>query len=265
MNDLATPVMELSDVAVAPTPPRGLSNVTTGKIIRPRRVLTYGVHGIGKSTWAAGASKPIFLPTEEGVNDIDCAKFPQATSWDQFEGYLQELAGADHEYKTLVVDSLDWLERLIWSAVCAEKAVSTIEDIGYGKGYVAASDWWARFLRALTYLRDKKHMTIVLLAHAKIERFENPEDENYNRYTLALHKAAAAMLQEWCDEVLFANYKVYTKTAEEGFGRTSTKGIGGSERILRTQEKPFCQAKNRLDMPEEIPLSWPKYAEFFPR
>jgi len=264
MNNVATAVMDIPDTAPVVAPPaNGLSQITTGRIKKPRRTLIYGVHGIGKSTWAATADHPIFLPTEEGVNDIECAKFPLASSWDQVEANLQSLATQDHAYKTLVVDSLDWLERLIWKAVCDEKGVQSIDDIGYGKGYNAASDWWAKLLRALTYLRDVKGMGIILIAHSKVEKFENPEGENYSQHMLALHKIASAMLQEWCDEVLFASYKVYTKTTEEGFGKTSVKAIGGNERILRTQEKPFCKAKNRLSMPEEIALSWPAYADYF--
>lgn len=267
MVDVATAVLDIPDgkpaEALANDAPSGLSVISTGRVIKPRRVLIHGVHGVGKTTFAASAPSPIFLPTEEGANDIDCAKFPLATSWGQFEGYLKVLAAEKHSYKTVVVDSLDWLERLIWKAVCEDKAVSNIEDISYGKGYVAASDWWSQLIKALTYLRSSG-MTVALLAHTKIERFENPEDENYNRYTLTLHKTASAMIQEWCDEVFFANYKVYTKSTEEGFGKTSTKAIGGDERILRTQEKPYCQAKNRLGMPGEIPLSWAEYAKFIP-
>lgn len=268
MVDVATAVLDIpagqpADVAVNDGP-SGLSVISSGKIVKPRRALFYGVHGIGKTTLAASAPAPIFLPTEEGANDIDCDKFPLSQSWEQFEGYLKALATESHRYETVVVDSLDWLERLIWKAVCQSKSVETIEDISYGKGYVSASEWWSQLLKALTYLRSKG-MTVVLLAHAKIERFENPEDENYNRYTLSLHKTAAAMVQEWCDEVLFANYKVYTKSSEEGFGKTTTKAIGGDERILRTQEKPFCQAKNRLGMPGEIPLKWSEYSKYFPK
>lgn len=267
MNDFGTAVAELPSETEAVTPQAvstGLEVIQRGKQIKPRRTLIYGVHGVGKSTLASNAARPIFIPTEEGCNDIDCDSFPLSESWGQFDAHLQSLATNDHDYRTIVIDSIDWLEKLIWKAVCEDKGVSQVDEIGYGKGYNAAADWWQQTIKALNYLRNEKGMFCVLLAHAKIEKFENPEDENYNRYTLALHKIASAMLQEWCDEVFFANYKVYTKSSDEGFGKTATKAIGGDERVLRTREKPFCDAKNRLNMPDEIAMCWSEYEQFFP-
>jgi len=106
-------------------------------------------------------------------------------------------------------------------------------------------------------------MIIVLIAHAKIERFENPETDTYDRYVPRLHRLASAMIQEWCDEVFFATYKVYTKKSDEGFNRTRTHGIGTGERIIRTTERPAHVAKNRLNLPDELPLDWEAYSKYF--
>jgi hypothetical protein len=116
----------------------------------------------------------------------------------------------------------------------------------------------------LTALRDERGMAIVLLAHAKVERFENPETESFDRYAPRLHKTARDMVIEWCDEVLFANYKVFTKATDEGFNRTRVQGVGSGERILRTSERPSHLAKNRLGLPDELPLSWDALAEHLP-
>jgi hypothetical protein len=59
-----------------------LDSVRTGKRPGPRRVLLYGVQGIGKSTWGAQAPGAVFIPTEDGLDDIDGASFPKATSYD---------------------------------------------------------------------------------------------------------------------------------------------------------------------------------------
>ena len=107
-------------------------------------------------------------------------------------------------------------------------------------------------------------MTVILIAHAKIERFENPETESYDRYVPRLHKYARAVVQEWCDEVLFATYKVYTKVTDEGFNRKKAKGMGSGERVIRTTERPAHLAKNRLNLPDELPLDWPAYAQYIP-
>lgn len=239
-----------------------LEQVVCGKTPAPRRVMLYGTHGIGKSTFASCAPKPIFLQTEDGLGEINCDKLPLVTSFAEAMGALSELYTEKHPYQTIVVDSLDWLERLIWAEVCRKRNVENIEEIGYSKGYVFAITQWREFLEGLSALRADRGMTAILIAHARIERFENPETESYDRYVPRLHKLAAAIVQEWCDEVLFATYKVYTKQSDEGFNRKRTQGMGSGERIIRTQERPAHVAKNRLNLPEELPLDWDAYARF---
>jgi hypothetical protein len=222
--------------------------------------MLYGTQGIGKSTYAAHAPKPIFIQTEDGLGEIECDKFPLTTTFDQAMQALSELYTEKHPFRTVVVDSLDWLERLIWAEVCRKRSVESIEDIGYGKGYVFSLTQWREFLEGLTALRNDKGMMIVLIAHARIERFENPETESYDRYVPRLHRLASQVIQEWCDEVLFATFRVHTRQMDEGFDRKRTQGIGTGERIMRTVERPAHVAKNRLGLPEEMPLDWDAYA-----
>lgn len=246
-----------------------LERITTGRQQRPRRVMLYGVHGIGKSTFGAMAPRPVFLPTEDGLDNIDCSAFPLATTFDDVLQGVMGLYSEAHEYQTVVIDSLDWLERLIWAEVVRRKPmtekgrqVASIEDYGFAKGYAYALDIWKEVLDGLSALRDERGMMVILLAHAKIERFENPETDAYDRYSPRLNKHASSLIQEWCDEVLFATYKVHTKQTDEGFDKTRTRGIGSGDRILRTTERPAHLAKNRLGLPEELPLEFGAYAEF---
>ncbi len=240
-----------------------IQQIETGRNPRPRRVLLYGTHGIGKSTFGASAEQAVFIQTEDGLGEIDCARFPMATSYKAVMKAIGELYSEDHDFKTVVIDSVDWLERLIWADVCQKRQVDSIEDIGYAKGYTFALTQWREFLAGLDALRSQRNMTIVLLAHARIERFENPETETYDRYVPRLHKLASQIIQEWCDEVLFATYKVYTKATDEGFNRKKAKGVGTGERVLRTTERPAHMAKNRLALPDELPLEWQAYAHHF--
>jgi hypothetical protein len=229
-----------------------LKSITTGRKADPRRVLVYGVHGVGKSTFAAMADSPVFIQTEDGLGNVDAARFPLARSLGDVMGYLASLYD-EHPYRTVAIDSLDWLERLIHADVCRQKNVDSIEDIGYGKGYAFALRQWREVLDALDGLRNVRGMTVVLIAHAQIEKFANPETETYDRYAPRLHRLASALVQEWCDEVLFATYRVHTRTASEGFD---------GERVLRTTERPAHVAKNRLALPDEIPLDYRVYAGF---
>src|SRR5690606_10937660 len=109
-------------------------------------------------------------------------------------------------------------------------------------------------------LRAERSMQVILIAHAAIEKFANPETDSYDRYAPRLQKQASALVQEWCDEVLFASYRVHTRTSSEGFDRKRTQGIGTGERILRTTERPAHVAKNRLNLPDELPLDYRVFA-----
>jgi hypothetical protein len=224
--------------------------------------MLYGIEGIGKSTFGASAPAPIFVPTEDGLGEIDCHHFPLAESFEEVDEALLELAREPHDYQSVVIDSLDWLERLIWDEVCAQFDVKSIEKVdgGYSKGYTHALTQWRQFLTRLDSLRLNRNMVVVLIAHAKVEKFEDPESAAYDRYSPRLHKHAAALVTEWTDAVLFATRKFRTETEKAGFNRTRTVatavGMDGGERILRTVGSPACIAKNRYGLPAELPLSW---------
>lgn len=174
---------------------------------------------------------------------------------------LIDLAEKEHDYKTVVIDSADWLERLIWSMVCEASGKKFITDFAYGKGYGEAAKRFENYLRDLEKCRARG-MHIVIVAHAQVARFESPDTESYDRYTPKLHRDTSAMLQEWADEVLFATYEVFTAKSEEGFGRTRAIAVGDGRRILKTTEKPSHNAKNRLGLPDEMSLDFSEYVQF---
>lgn len=225
--------------------------VQTGISSRPPRILIFGPHGIGKSTFGASAPAPIFLPTEDGLTTIDIPHFPVATALPQVWEAIGALIKENHDYKTFVVDTLDWLEKLIWSAVCEEHKTDAIEGIGYGKGYNYALTHWDRFIRGLDKLRDKG-MAVVLLAHSSIQTYNPPDNTPYDRHAIKLHKTASAKIEEWCDAVLFVNYRVFVKTEK---GKSSGKATGG-ERILYTSPNPAYKTKNRYGLPEEVDFNF---------
>lgn len=240
-----------------------LNQIHHGRRHTPPRLLVYGTEGIGKSTLAAAAPKPIFIPTEDGLDQIECASFPLATRLTDVDAALRTLIQEKHEFGTVVIDSADWLERLVWDALCEQYGVGCIEkcDGGFARGYVHALTHWRRLLGDLNALRNQRGMCVILLAHARVEKFEDPESSAYDRYSPRLHKHVTALLTEWADAVLFATRRIITKTEEGGFGRERTiaAGLGkdGGERVLRTVGSPACVAKNRYGLPAELPLSWP--------
>lgn len=242
-----------------------LKNVAKGRQVRPRRTVIYGTHGVGKSTFAAKFPVPIFIQTEDGCADLDVAKLPLCQDLMTAVGAIVELGGGGHEYKTLVIDSIDWLEKLIWKRVCEAEGKKAITDFAYGSGYGKAASMFADILQALNCCRDIG-MNVVLISHSEIKRFENPEGDSYDRYCPKLHRDTAALMQEWADEVLFVNWKVNVrKTDQGGFNKDGRGvGVGGDERVMKTTERPGFLAKNRLSMPEEIPFDYESYSQFVP-
>lgn len=230
-----------------------LNQVTTGRVKRPYYVLMHGTPGIGKSSFAAETPNPIFLCAEEGTSHLDVTRL-ELKSFPEFIGALKELAETDHEYKSVVVDTVDHLEPLIWAEVCKDKNKKSIEDIGYAKGYIFALDFWKEFTSALELLRSHKNMNIVLLAHTDVKSFNDPQlTEPYDRYQVKLHHKAAGHLIDRVEDVLFVNYKTFLNKASDS---NKTKALGDGSRVVYTEHRPAFIAKNRHDLPFEIPLSW---------
>jgi hypothetical protein len=248
-----------------------LERVHRGKRLRPRKILLWGTKGIGKSTWATDAPDALVFRTEDGLDNIDCASMPLEprpfASYNEVQDAFKLVYTEAHDFKWLVMDSADWLERLIWQHVCQQRQVACLEDVKgpFMAGYKLALGPWRETLEALDALRNDRNMGIILLAHATIEKFQNPEAETYDRYTPRLHKWASEIVQEWCDEVLFATYKMHTTVTDEGFGNKRARAIGSGERILRTTERPAHAGKNRIDgLPLELPLEWSEFAKYIP-
>jgi len=239
-----------------------IEKIHRGARAAPPRILIYATEGLGKSTTGAQSPKPVFIQTEDGLDQIDCDSFPRAASYGDVVAALSALYAESHDYETVVIDTLDWLERLIWDEVCREYGVKSIEKVdgGYAKGYTHALTQWREILNGLDALRNERGMAVILLAHAKVEKFEDPESVAYDRYSPRLHKHAAALITEWCDAVLFATRKFRTQTEDAGFNKKRSiavaLGAEGGERVLRTVGGPSCIAKNRFGLPTELPLAW---------
>nr|BDD45926.1 hypothetical protein 6 [Pseudomonadaceae bacterium] len=244
-----------------------LESIQRGRTSKPPRILCYGVEGIGKSTFGSQSSNPIFVQCEDGLDGIDCDRFPLATTHQDVTAALTDLRREKHAYETVVVDSLDWAERLIWDAVCKEYGVKSIDkaDGGYARGYSHAVVYWRQIVDLLNALRNERNMVVLLIAHTKVEKFEDPESTAYDRYAPRLHKHAVALICEWVDAVLFATRKFRTQCEDAGFNRKRTiaHAIGGDggERVLRCVGGPSCVAKNRYGIAEELPLSWTAFIQ----
>lgn len=249
-------VMPPTQSAVVPARMQ-LTAVTRGRVAKPPVVLLYGVEGVGKSSWAANAPSPIFLDLEGGTDRLDVARFPKPETWDDVMQAINQLTLDQHDYKTLVVDTLDALEPLCWAHVCGSE-YPNIEAFGYGKGYTAALDAWRVFVAALERLIRQRGMGVILLAHSWIRPFKNPEGDDFDRYELKLNLKAGGFLKEWSEAVLFARYETF---ANKDTKTKRVRGVSTGARIVHTVRTAAYDAKNRYNLPDEMPLDWQLFAD----
>lgn len=223
----------------------------------PERILLHSSPGIGKSTWAANADRPIFIQTEDGLSGLpDVDTFPLAKSYDEVMEAISSLYVEPHDYKTVVIDSADWLELLIVQKVCDDEKVQSIEKISYGRGHVFALNYWRNIIDGLNALRNDRQMGVILLCHTDVKRVSDPTMPEYDTNTLKLHKRASAILEEWADIILYAMIQTNTVTEESGFSGKRIRAVTTGQRILHTVGQPAFLAKSRFNLPPMLPLDW---------
>jgi hypothetical protein len=253
------PVPSPAIAPVAPPAPKRmtLEKVVTGLVQVPDRILIYGIEGIGKSTFAAGFPAPIFIEAErDGTARIETTRFPTPERWPDILEAVQTLAIETHEYKTVIIDTLDAAEAMIWQYIIKRDGKKAIEDYPYGQGYTAAVDQWRILLAGLERLRVKG-MGIVLIGHSSVKTFNNPEGPNFDRYQLKLNDKAGGLLRGWCDAFLFANYETLTQRNEQ---TKQVKGVSSGARVIHTLRTAAYDAKSRLGLPEMLPLNYDDFA-----
>ncbi|MEI6656258.1 MAG: ATP-binding protein, partial [Verrucomicrobiota bacterium] len=229
------------------TTQNGSLTLQRGKITRPQKAVIYGPEGVGKSTFASLTPAPVYLDTEGGTHHLDVIRLDAVSSWDEITAAVAQLAKAEHPFKSLIIDTADWLEKRLAEHLCRKANKDSIEDFGYGKGWVLLTEEFARFLNSLDALLARG-MNVVFLAHSTVKKFEAPDQAgSYDRFELKLSKQVAPLLKEWADVVLFANY--VTRIAEKDSGKT--RGVGGKERVLYATHTAAYDAKNRHGLPDK--------------
>lgn len=230
--------------------------IIKGKQPGAKKVIIYGPEGIGKSTFASRFPEPLFIDTEGSTKDLDVARTEAPSSWPMLMFQVQE-AIQDHTVcQTLIIDTADWAEILCTNHVCANNQKGSIEEFGYGKGYVYLQEEFGKLLNRLSELVDSG-TNVVLTAHAKMRKFEQPDELGaYDRWEMKLSKNVAPMVKEWADMVLFCNYKTVVVNVDgQGAQKGKNKAQGG-KRVMYTTHHNCWDAKNRYGLPEECEFDY---------
>jgi hypothetical protein len=233
--------------------------IERGRRQRPVRAGFYGIEGIGKSTLASQFPAPVILDTEDGTNHLDVARVAIG-SWDELRQAVAEIGSSrTREFQTVVIDSADWAERLLIEHVCSEQKKKSIEDFGFGKGFVIVAEQFGRFLTLCDSLVGTG-TNVVFVAHSKVQRTSPPDiTDGYDRYELKMSKQVSPLLKEWCDLLAFCTYK--TQTTEGSDGRT--KAVGGKRRVMHVERAAAWDAKNRYGLDAELPMTIEALAPIF--
>src|SRR5215472_2314133 len=221
----------------------------------PPRNIIYGHPGAGKTTLAARFPDPVFMQTEDGTpGGLKLASFGALEDLGAMRDAIAALGNEPHGYRTVVLDSVDALEPLVWAAVCREHGWASIEAPGYGRGFVEADATWRDLLTGFDWLRRTRGMIVVLIAHSTIETINDPRAPTYTSYQLRVHRRARGILQDWADVIGFLATDVVVKNEDAGFGKKRVRADGGAMRYLHFEARPAFTAKNRYALPEKMPV-----------
>lgn len=230
--------------------------IIRGKLPGAKKIVVYGPEGIGKSTFASRFPDPLFIDTEGSTKDMDVARTETPSSWMMLMEQVMYVRKHPELCRTLVIDTADWAEMLCVTQLCDKNQKNSIEEFGYGKGYVYLQEEFGRFLNLLEEV-VKAGVHVVLNAHAKMRKFEQPDElGSYDRWEMKLSKNVAPMVKEWADMVLFANYKTFVVNVDgQGAQKGKNKAQGG-KRVMYTSHHCCWDAKNRYGLPEELPFEY---------
>lgn len=234
---------------------------------KPVRVMVYGVEGVGKSTLGAKSDKPIFISPEGGtdqlrdVNGVPVTEMENVTDWDSLKNAIHSLLTEKHDFKTLVIDSADWVESLAHAKIIGNSGKSIITcNGGYGAGYRQSQNMHKALIEDLALLREKNGMNIIVTAHAHVKDVKDPGSmEDYQAFEIKCHEFVSSLWREWVDGLFFVRFHTVTQTPD---GTTKARAMSDGRRILYTVKQPAFQAKNRYGLPPEFNFTEKFWDEF---
>jgi len=244
-----------------------IQTVKPSKVIYPPRIVIYGTPKIGKTTFAATIPGNIILDVEggSGMHNVARVDREHLQTYQQFKEVLMQLENVAHEYRVLTIDTVDWLEKIIFDHAAAINGKTSIADVPYGAGYATAQTIWAEVLNTLDRIRKNRGMMILMVAHEQLRQIHDPQVGQYDKFTMKLQdkdkgSSSASLIKEWVDAILFIDLETFVKSEKVGMNQKVNRATGG-ERMIYTMETPAFLAGNRFGLPPQLPFTWPALAE----
>lgn len=246
---------------------------------KPPMITLVSAPGVGKTSLAALFPGVVMVQAESisGVFDdmpeeqkpTVFPPLPRASKKDNIstlatiKDQLRALATQEHDFNTVVIDAVTSLHSLFEHEVADEYGVDNVADAagGYHKGYLVVKSYHDEVMKACNYLRDKKGMAVVFIAHLGIEKMKNrPDADEYTVYTIDMHKQSVPVYVNLVDAVLYLRQEEFIKgvqTDRKGVVTKAGKIVQTGERIIVTSGDGrigYVNAKNRWSLDSEIPL-----------
>ena len=228
--------------------------IKTGRIVLPPKIVLYGVEGIGKSTFGASLPDPFFISTEGGSDLFDVTRV-EISHASQLEEVFTYLSQNLDKWKSLVIDSIDWLEYIIGAEIAKQNKADILENIKWNKGGVFLQRRMKSILSGPLEFFKKKGKFVLLIGHTEVQTFTDPElSDSYDRYSLKAHKKTQQLYKEWSDCLFFANYD---KDLING------KAITQGKRLVWANHSASLDAKNRFSIPDGLELNFNNFTPYF--
>ena len=210
-------------------------------------ILLYASPKFGKSTFGSQFPNVLFLATEPGLNQIECYKI-NIRSWENMREAYTLLKKGEHDFKTIVVDTIDNAFQLCARETCDKFDVVHENEVPYGAASGQINNNFYRFLMMLTNLP----YTVVLISHEQQKEVEVGGNK--------IKKAVPSLSIKNSEKVAgLVDVILYGQMVKDASG-----GDGGYKRVLRTRPCTWHEAGDRTGyLPDQLPLDGSKFVEAY--
>jgi len=210
--------------------------------------LIYGPPKIGKSTWCANAPKALFLSTEPGLNALEVYQMP-VYGWGDFGEACAEIAAGGHEFKTIVIDTIDNAYLFCVEYICRKHSVLHVSDLPYGKGYALVNKEFQRVLNKLALLP----YGLILVSHS-VEKDIDAKTGKQTVIVPTLPDKARKLCANLADLILYCDLELDSDNEGKPYMR----------RVVRTKPHTNYEAGDRTGkLPETLPLDFHAFEAAF--